>query len=103
MLNEQKYLSESDISTIKSRISGMQHSLTNDEVEELKMLVEHNECEYMIYPEHAQKGIDYLREKCFKRNGQPRKTKQVEAIKKHNKSETGTVNFQTAKGLIKYN
>lgn len=77
MLNDQKYLSESDISAIKSRISGMSYSLTESEIEELKVWVEHDNIEFMIYPEHAQKGIDYLKEKCLKLNGRPRKTKQV--------------------------
>ena len=69
-------LTESEIISLKSRISHNPFSLTNHEVSSLRERFW--DCEYKITPEHAQKGIDYLRLKCLKLNGKPRKTKQVE-------------------------
>lgn len=69
-------LTESNIIALKSRISHNKCSLLDQEVESLKNLLD--DCSYNITADHAQKGIDYLRSKCFKNNGQPRKTKQVQ-------------------------
>lgn len=69
-------LTEMQLSTLKSRISGRQCSLTDNEVDQLKEQLD--DCEYKITSEHAEKGIEYLRRKCFKRNGSNRNNKQLE-------------------------
>ncbi len=78
-LLEQDTLTERQIISLKSRISWNPCSLTPSEVEELKEELEYDRgnCRYDITEAHAQKGIDYLRSKCFKMNGQKRNTKQL--------------------------
>lgn len=81
MLKENKYLTETEIINLKSRISTNPCSLTSKEVVNLKDRLEYNQGDsvsYMITPEHAEKGIEYLRQKAFKLNGNRRNTKQVE-------------------------
>jgi len=68
-------LTENNIISLKNRISGNQCSLTDGEVETLREMFW--DCEYQITIEHSMKGIEYLRRKCLKNNGQNRATKQV--------------------------
>lgn len=77
-LLNQSMLTEQDIIYLKARIGPNPRSLENNEVNKLTCRVLYGQCEYNITDDHAQKGIDYLRLKCFKQNGKPRKTKQVE-------------------------
>ena len=77
-LLSQSMLTEQDIISLKSRISGMPHSLEKHEVNKLTSLVLYGKCEYKITDDHAQKGIDYLRLKCFTAKGRLRRTKQVD-------------------------
>jgi len=76
-------LTENEIINIKSRISGMQCSLTDNEVQQIIEIVTDHKCSYKITNEHAEKGIEYLLRKCLKRNGQNRATKQVINMPKH--------------------
>ena len=69
-------LTESNLIALKSRLSGRQLSLTNEEVNELWEILD--DCSYKITQDHAEKGIDYLRRKAFKNNGSRRHTKQLE-------------------------
>jgi len=71
-------LTESDLIALKSRISGNQASLTDDEVINLRDRLNHGECEYNITQEHSDKGMEYLLRKCFKVNGQRRNTTQLD-------------------------
>ena len=74
-------LTEQNIIYLKSRISGQQKSLTDNEVEIIR---EHLfDCEYNITEKQSIKGMKYLMRKCFKNNGQKRATKQLEFMPDH--------------------
>ena len=78
LLTRSNCLTESDLIALKSRISGNQASLTDDEVINLRERLEDEGCKYNITQEHSDKGMEYLLRKCFKNNGQRRHTAQLE-------------------------
>ena len=75
---EKDMLTENELIQLKSRISGMRYSLTDNEVDHFRNKVLYGDCEYNITSEHTLKGISYLKEKLFKRNGKRRNTKLLE-------------------------
>ena len=76
-LLENNTLTESNLISLKSRIGWNSCSLTEEEVGELKNRLAYLECEYSITEEHAERGMEYLLRKCFKKNGQRRRTTQL--------------------------
>lgn len=69
-------LSENDIKYIKKNLYSMCSTSTPDQKSELHDALDLHD-NYKLTQEHTEKGINYLRSKLLKSNGQPRNTKQV--------------------------
>lgn len=82
LLDNVTTLTESEIISLKSRISTNTCSLTQADVDQLQYMTSwwDGRCEYDITKEHSDKVIDYLYRKVLKLNGAPRNTKMTRRL-----------------------